>query len=332
MSERASVFEGVQIGVETSPGTGGTADLIMEAFGWLPSKQGKVETFRPEGMKYTTISSTGKQHTKWKIDGILDYVNVLYLLRGLMHMEADPVQQGATTAYLWTFTSQTSDADENVTYQIERGSSVKAARYAYNLVTGLGFSFGAEDAMVKLSGEAIGQKPTRGITMTTPTTGVAAVPALPGHFVVKYATTKAGLSGASAMTRLLALEWGNKAKSNPVFNISASPSYVAHAEIAPALDGSLTVEADTEGEAIETYAEAATPLWLNIKATGGLIATPYYYYIDITMPFVAKTLGDASDSNGVWALKFGIDGRHDAVDGKAIEIKVMSIDVAALHV
>lgn len=332
MSERASVFEGVQIGVETSPGTGGTASLIMEAFGLTPKKAGKVDLFRPEGLKYPTIASVGKQHTEWKIDGIWDYLNILYLLRGLLHMEADPVQQGVTTAYLWTFVSNSSDVDADVTFLVERGSSVKAASYPYFVPTGLGLSFGAADSTVKLSGDGISHKPTRGITLESPTTGVpAAGPVLPGQWVAKYATTKAGLSGASAMTRLLQLEWGLKNKVGPVFAINADASYTAHVETEPSLDGSLTVEADTEGETLEGYAEAATPLWVNLKATGGLIATPHYYYIDITMPMVFSNIGDASDSDGVWALKFGMAGRHDAADGKALEIKVMSTDVAALH-
>lgn len=333
MTERASVFEGVQIGVETSPGTGGTANLIMEAFGLTPKKAGKVDLFRPEGLKYPTIASVGKQHVEWKIDGIWDYNNILYLLRGLMHMEADPVQQGVTTAYLWTFISNSSDVDEGVSFRLERGSSVKASSYAYFVPTGLGLAFGAADSTVKLSGDGISQKGTRGITLATPTTGVpAAGPVLPGQWVAKYATTKTGLAGASAMTRLLQLEWGLKNKVGPVFAINADASYTAHVETAPTLDGSMTVEADTEGEALEAYAEAATELWVNLKATGAVISGAYSYYIDITMPMVFSTIGEASDSDGVWALKFGMAGRHDATDGKAIEVKVMSTDVAALHV
>lgn len=332
MTERASVFEGVQIGVETSPGTGGTANLIMEAFGLTPKKAGKVDLFRPEGLKYPTIASVGKQHTEWKIDGIWDYSNILYLLRGLLHMAADPAKQGETSAYLWTFTSQSSGPDNSMTFKIERGSSVKAASYQYFVPTGLGLAFGATDSTVKLSGDGISQKPTRGITLATPTTGVpASGPVLPGQWVVKVATTKAGLAGASAMTRLLQLEWGLKSKVGPVFAINADASYTAHVETVPSLDGSMTVEADTEGETLETYAEAATVLWVNMKATGALIETPYYRYIDITMPMVFSNIGDASDSEGVWALKFGMAGRHDATDGKAIEVKVMSADIAALH-
>lgn len=332
MTERATVFEGAQIGVETSPGSGGTANLIMEAFGLTPSKQGKVDVFRPEGMKFGTIASVGKMHAEWKVDGVLDYVNVLYLLRGLMQMTANPAQQGGTTAYLYTFTSKTSDADNCKTFRIERGSSVAAARYLYGVITGLGFAFGATDSTVKLSGTAISQKGTRGITLATPTSGVAAVPALPGQFIMKYATTKAGLAGASALTRLLNLEWGLTNKASPVFNIAADASYVAHVETPPDLTASITVEADTAGEAIEALAEEATPLWIEMTATGGVIASSYHYYIDIIMPIFFTTLGDASDSDGVWALKFGINGRHDGTDGKAIEVKVMSTDIAGLHV
>ena len=332
MSERATVFEGAQIGVETSPGSGGTANLIMEAFGLTPSKQGKVDVFRPEGMKFGTIASVGKIHAEWKVDGVLDYVNVLYLLRGLMQMTANPAQQGATTAYLWTFTSKTSDADNCKTYRIERGSSVAAARYLYGVITGLGFAFGAQDSTVKLTGAAVSQKAARGITLATPTTGVAAVPTLPGHFAMKYATAKGDLGAASALTRLFNLEWGLTNKASPVFNIGTAASYVAHVEVPPDLTGSITVAADTVGETLEGHAEAATPLWVQITATGGVIAGAYNYGITITMPVYLVTLGEASDADGVWALKFGLQGRHDGSDGKAIEVAVMSKDIAGLHV
>ena len=329
MTERASVFELVQLQIEATPGGGSAADRVLEAVGWLPAKQGKADAFRPEGMKFGTIASVGKMHAEWKLEGLLDYVNILYLLRSLLHMAADPeLVTDATISYDWTFTSQPADADNGITFFIERGSSVKASTYAYCQISGIGFSFGARDSTVKLSGAAISQKGTRGASLTASPDWIAAEPAFPEHCVVKIGTSK---GGGSALTRLFKLEWGFNGKYGPVFNIGADASFVATVELAPDLNGSVTVEADTAGEALEGYAEAATPLWIEIKFTGPEIETGYNYTITITMPIFLVTLGDASDVDGVWGLKFGLQGRYDSAEATALEVVVRSTDEEDLH-
>ena len=329
MTERATVFELAQIGLEATPGEGSAADRVLAGVGWLPTKQGKVDAFRPEGMKFGTVASVGKLHAEWKLEGILDYVNFLYLLRSLLYMEADPeLVEDATNAYDWTFGSQPAAPDNGITFFVERGSSVKASTYAYCQITGLGFSFGAQDSTVKLTGAAISQKATRGQSLTASPDWIEAEPALPEHCTVKIGTTK---GGGSALTRLFNLEWGFTGKYGPVFNIGAAASYVATVELAPDLNGSITVAADTVGETLEGHAEAATPLWIEIKFTGPEIETGFHYTITITMPIYLVTLGDASDVDGVWGLKFGLQGRYDTAEATALEVVVRSTDEADLH-
>ena len=332
MAERASVFESVNIGVEAvgTPGVEVDANRKMEAWSIVPSRAGAIDPFRPDGTKFISLVTVGKEHTEAKIEGILDYANLVYLLAGLVQYAGLPADNGGTpNAYTWTFVPDTDGPDTVKTYTVEKGSSVRAHQFEYGQVTGLEFSFNANDSAIGLSGDMIGNELRDGITLTTTPTLIEAVPVLPEHCAVKLAATQAGLAGAAELTRLLNLNWHYTGKYGLLNNISTEDSFVATVELPGELGGTFMVEADTTGMGFLTQARAGTLYWIDITFTGATISAGATYLIQIQMPIYLTNLGDLSDSDGVVAAEWAYQATHDVTWTKALDISVVN-EVSAL--
>jgi len=328
MTERATVFEAVQIGVEATPGTDVAANKAMEAWSVSPTRQGNISPFRPLGSKFNTLVTVGKEHTEAGIEGVLDYSNIVYLLASLVSYST-PVTAGTAgtpNAYAWTFQPDTDGPDTVKTYTVEQGSSVRAHQFTYGQVTGLTFSFTNNAESVDLGGTFIGQELEDDITMTATPTTVTAVPVMPKQVCVYIDSTSAGL-GTTKLTRLLALDFNFTGKYGPVFTIDCEEtSFSATVETAPELGGTMTLEADANGMTYLTGARAGTKYWMRIEATysstdlnGG---TDYTFRIDA--PIRLTSLGDLSDSDGVVAVQYAFTGVHDGDWGKAVQFYVIN--------
>lgn len=322
MAERASVFEFVQWGVESTAGTEVNADKVLEAISLTANREGNVDTFRPAGSKFPTLVTVGKEHTVAELDGILDYNCIVYPLAGLVSYSS-PSQIGTLSAYTWTFTPSTSGPDTVKTYTVEKGSSVRAEQFEYGQVTGLSFSYSAKDSQITLSGNMIGNELRDGITKTSSPTTIAAVPVHPDQCEVRIATTQAGVSGATALSRLLSFEWRYEDKYGPLFVAGTDDSFVATVEQEANLGGTFVVEADSEGMAYLANVQAGDQLWLEFLATGAAIGT-VNYKINFTMPIVLSALPPLSDGDGVVAAEYEFTAVHDATWGKALQITVVN--------
>jgi hypothetical protein len=160
--------------------------------------------------------------------------------------------------------------------------------------------------------------------MTSTPTTVSAVPCHPKQCTVKTASTQAGLSGASALTRVLNVEWHYNDKYAPVFVVNTDDSFTALVEQAADLGGSLTLEADSTGMGYLATAQAGTQLWIEIKFTGALIEATHYYGITIQMPVHLINRGNIEDQDGVVAVTYDFGAVHDGSWGKALSLTVMN--------
>ena len=174
MAERSTITQVTQIGVETEAGTAVAARKLLQALSIEPAIKADVRTFRPIGGKYTTIAALGKEWVEAKISGeVACYNHLAYLLAGILN-KPTPVKQGATVAYLWTFTPAQTAADTIATFTVEQGSSARAGSFAYGLISSLGLSFSREK--IAVSGTMLGQAYKDGITMTATPTAIAVKP------------------------------------------------------------------------------------------------------------------------------------------------------------
>lgn len=320
MTERATVFEAIQIGLETTPGTEVNAGKRLEAYSINAQRQGNIDAFRPEGLKFPTLATVGKEHTTASVDGILDYTNVVYPLAGLLaYGTANIVQQGTTSAYKWTFAVNAAAPDTVATYTVEKGSSVRAEQFEYGTFTGFGFSFNAADSQVAVNGEMIGSQLRDGITMTASPTTIDAIPASPKHATIKIAATEAGLSGASALTRVLGAEFSYTGKAGPVYTVGTADSFVATVEQAGEASGTLTLAANSDGMGYLTDVRAGTQKWLEIEFTGANISGAYDYQQTWTMPVQFTAYPPLEDQDGVVAVRYGY---HTVAAGTASPLRV----------
>lgn len=321
MAERASVFEAVNIGLESVPGTEVDASKRLEAISIVANREGAIEPFRPAGSKFNVLVTQGKEHTTASVEGILDYANIVYALAGLIaYGTANIAQVGSLSAYDWTFTPDTDGPDTVATYTIEQGSSVRAQQFEYGQFTGFGFSFNATDSQIAISGEIIGTQLRDGITMTVSPSTVEAVPVHPNDVTVRIATTQAAVGTATPLTRVLGMEWNYTGKFGPVFTVGTENSFVATVEQAAEVGGTLTLEADAAGMAYYDEAQDGDLLWMEIEANGSAIAGTANYSLNITMPIYLTTLPSLSDSDGVVAVQYGYTAAHDATWGKALSV------------
>lgn len=323
MGEKASVFQTVQIGKETTPGTPVAANKKLLAMSIVPAVKTEGDTFRALGNKYASFAVINKEWSESKLEGKLTYNEILYALASLIS-EPTPVQQGGTAAYKWTFTSNTSAEDAGKTFTVEQGDANSAWRAAGVKVSGLEFTFKRDE--VSLSGSAIGQPIETGITMTSAPTSMTSKPVLPAHLALYMADTQGGLASASAISRGFSLTWNLTDKNALAWPIGQSPVLI---ESEPKLEATLSLATDTTGLGLITTMRSGDTKWFRVKAEGATIASPYKYTFQIDFPGQISEVGEFSDEDGLYLVEYTLTGIHDATWGKSFQIDVIA-DVSSI--
>lgn len=77
--ERAEVYEGSQIGIETTPGTAVPANRRLLGTSMTLSDMNVIEPYTPQGNKFVTTAQIGKGWSEVAISGILNFNDLIYL-------------------------------------------------------------------------------------------------------------------------------------------------------------------------------------------------------------------------------------------------------------
>ncbi len=321
MSERTTITQVTQIGVEVTPGTAVPADVLLQAISIEPSIQAEVQTYRPAGGKFVTMGALGKEWTEASISGPAAYTDLTYLLASILSY-ATPVQQGQSTAYLWTFSPAHQAEDTVKTYTVEHGSSVRAGSFAHGIVTELGLSFSRES--VEVSGSMLGQRYQDGITMTSTPTAVPLQPVLPTEVSVYIDPTAAAL-GTTQLERAFQAEWKIGNRFAPLWPLNASiSSFATTVETAPEATLALTVEADAAGMGPLSAMRTGTKQFIRIEAVGPVIAEAYPWKLTLDMCGLVSEVGEFSDEDGVYAVQWTFAAAYDATWGKALSVTLQN--------
>ncbi len=323
MTEKSSVFQTVQIGVETTPGVAVAADKKLVAVSLLPAVKSEADSFKPLGMKYPSFVTLNKEWSEAKVEGKLTYNEILYLLASLLS-EPTPAQQGVTAAYLWTFVSNSSGSDEGISLTVEQGDASTAWKAAGVRINGLELKFSREE--VSLGGSAIGGPLTTGIALTEDPDSLTPKPVLPAQVKLYMASTQAGLAAASAVDRGFSIEWNLTDKFQLAWPIGQDPIIV---ETSPKLESKLQLATDSVGLGLIDSMRSGTTLWFRIKAIGETIASTYKHTFQLDFPAQVKEVGEFSDEDGLYMAEFTLEGIHDSDWGKAFQIDVTT-DVSTL--
>ena len=321
MPERASIFQVCQIGVEVTPGTGVAANKLLRSISIDPGVQSDVSLFRATGNKFPSVGSLNKEWIQAKLSGALTYTEIIYVLSSIMSYAA-PVQQGATTAYKWTHTIDTDGPDTVKTFTVEQGSSVRAHKFDYGLVTALELMFSRSG--IEVGGQMIGQTFTDGGAMTGGPSEIALVPVMPPQVNIQLATTAAGLAAATPLNRVISAGWSLSDRFGPLWALlrSAGYSFPATVETEPKQQIKLTVQADSEGMAFLTDLRDQDTGFIRIDAVGATIDAPYTYQFILDMAYKVGGLSEFKDEDGVFAVEWTLDAVHDATWGKSCQVEV----------
>lgn len=319
MTDRASIFEGAQIGMESVPGGSVAATKRLGALSIEPSIKANVKTFKAGGNKFATLASLGQEWMEASLKGQLTYNELIYPLTGLFNAVVSGSSLG-NGAYKWNFGSSASSANSPKTMTIEQGSSVRAARFAYGLVTGMTITFNRNEA--GLSGDMIGQAIADNVSMSAGATMIDLVPVHAKEISVYMDDTAAGLGG-TLLTRLLSGSWGYTDAYAPLWTVNAAEaSFAAHVEKEPKLAMKLKMEADAQGMGLLTTMRNGAKKFIRIEAIGSLIGGSNYYKLTIDTCGLVSGIGKFEDADGVFAVEFDFDGAYDGTWTKSMDINV----------
>jgi hypothetical protein len=321
VAERASVFEGIQVGVETTSGTGVAAGKKLQSMSIDPQADVTVDMFRPSGNKYATVAASGKDLVSAQVKGKVTYTEIVYPLSSLLGA-ATITGPNTDGAYTWAFNPASQSADAFKTFTVERGSAVHAEKWTYGLFSSLGLKLNRET--VDLTGAMVGQALTDGITMTASPSALTLVPVLGKQISVFVDTTAAGL-GTTQLGRVLQLEVSLGDKYEPLWVLdNTQSSFVATVEKAPNATSKLMVEADAAGMALLADVRAGNTKFVSIVATGPLIAGATNYSITLNLALKLSKPDPFADDDGVYAIGFNGQVAHDPTWTKALSCTVVT--------
>jgi hypothetical protein len=323
MPEVATVTRVVQVGVESTPGTSVAANKRLRSITLEPGIQTELNPLRATGGKFPIAAALGKEWIEADIGGYLTYTEIVYLLSSVL-VSATPTQISPPTgtAYRWTFTPSHTSEDSIKTFTVENGSSVRAMKWTYGLVSELGITFNRES--IELGGTLLGQNLQDGITLTASPTLVDVVPVVPSQVSVYLDTTASGI-GTTQLLRVLTAEFSISDRFSPVWTIDANKqSFAAHVETQLSATLDLTLEADAQGMALLSAMRNGDKRFIRIKAVGPNIETGNDYTFQLDLCGLVTGVDNFSDEDGVYAIKWTFSATHDSTFGKALEVQVVN--------
>jgi hypothetical protein len=320
MTERATVHQAVQIGVQT--GTSAVAATRrLGATSIELALKAEIQTFRPGGSKYATTTAKGKEWSEGKITGLPDYNELAYLL-GASFGNADVVTTDGIST--WDFGSHSHAPDTVVRLTVEAGSPVRAHRAASVVVPDLTLKFSRPGGTQEVSGTVRGQALTDDVVMSSSAEALELAPITAEH-VTCYLDATAGSIGTTPLNRLFSVEVAHTGRFTPVWALKSSEqSYVADVESAPELSVKITLEADAQGMSLLATLRAGATRYFRLRA-----ADAEGRSLSIDLPVRVTGVSDFSDQDGVFAIEFTLTAIVDPVTGVANSIVLVN-DLPAL--
>jgi len=321
MTERASVFQTVQIGVETEYGGEVDADVKLPAVGFEVGAETEIKTYRGAGYKHPSVAALTKEWVSVAISGPITYNEIVYLLSSVLDAAGIVDNTGTTGEATWTFAPDPDGADAPESFTIEQGGGGRAHLMTGALVTGLTMSFNQDG--VELGGNVTAKALEDGITMTATPTELDLVPVTRPQIAVTLDDTWATL-GTTPLTRVLSAEWGITDRYRPMWAFTGDADFAATVETVPTLEVKLMVEADAAGMALLTTMRGNSTKFLRIEATGPVIDGAITYKLTIDTAVKVIDVEPFSDEDGVYAIEWTFQGFLDTTSGKVTEVVVVN--------
>jgi hypothetical protein len=245
--ERASVFQTVKVAPETTPGTAMTTGFKkLTALGFTPTINPTINSFKPAGQKYTTVTTLNKEDSTWAIDGVPTFTEIVYPLSSVL-TEAEITAAGGNTSAAsgarvmgadgthWFFKPSAGDADSPKSYTIFKGSVVGAERATYLRIGDFTLTYNRNDTTLGGSGMA------RALEASAIDTSIH----MPGNEIVQVAVNATG--GTYTLT------FGGATTGNIDFDATETEVLTALEALSTIPTGSLRVEQTVAASPAFTY-------------------------------------------------------------------------------
>jgi hypothetical protein len=247
---------------------------------------------------------------------------------------ASQVLDGATptTAYSWTFVSNTFGDDSPKTFTVEQGSSFRAHRAANCILKEYTVKWSREE--ITLDGSWLAKAIEDGVTLTSSPTQLPQIPVKPADLSVYIDATSSTDLGTTKMTRVLKGEFSIADRYDPLWVVDAAqPSFVDTVEGEPKVTMKITQMADAAAMANLTRMRNGQTVWIRLEGVGPTIYTPgsgpvISHRMTIDMAAQVMDIDKFSDEDGVFAINWTFGAVHDPVYGKAFSVKVITTTTA----
>jgi hypothetical protein len=327
LPEVATIANGVQIGAETTPGTGVAAGKLLNYLSLEPGINIGFNRFRPMGSKVAGAITPNQDYTEWSVSGQGTYSELVYPFCSVLNNVSPSTVD--TSARLWTFEPAARSEDTVKTYTVEAGSATRAQKASYVLFNGIEVTFNRSDG-ITLGGSAIGQQIQDNITLTATPTAIEDKPILPTHLDIYVDSTSAGL-GTTKLTRDFNAVFRVQDRFGPIWPINSTlASFGAHVETEPTVQIELTVAADTQGMGFLTNARAGETRYIRLQAVapgasyGFAGATTATYQLHIDMAGKISAINAFDDNEGVKVLTYTFDAVYDATWAKYLSVRIQN--------
>lgn len=332
MPEVSSLFTGVQIGAETTPGTSVAASKQLNYLNIQPSIGLEMNRFRPMGQRVASAITPGKDYTPLSVSGAGTYSEFIYPFSSLFGTVTPTTVD--TTAKLWTWTPPgRTEMTSPKTFTIETGSATRAQKATYGMFAGLELTFNRTDGVTVTGGDGFAQALADNITLTATPSSLEDKPILPTHLDV-YLDPTSGAIGTTKLTRDFNAVWRYTDGRVPVWPINSTlSSFGADVETEPTSQMTIRVAADSQGMGLlATYARTGAPAYLRFAAIApaaygfaGATTAPYQLLIDMAGKVSAvDNFGD--DEEGVKVVEYTFDSYYDTAwaSGQFLKIQYQS--------
>lgn len=325
MVVNASVFNQVQFGVETVPGTPVAANKLLTSTGIDLRPQGESQVFAPPGSKFDTLVAPNKLWATGAISGIPTYYELAYILSTLFQGSV-VTAAGVST---WTFVSNQRQPDTVKTLTIQQGSNV--AGQGDQVSAGLATSFSIvvdRNAGITQGGEFMARAFETGITLTASPTGLLQIPLLAKDANVYLDRTDATDLGTTQLPDSFHVEFAcaNKAGTKWALDRALGLTYAAPVELKPNFASRFSHEKNADGMSFMDDFQTGATAWLRIEIISevviGATVTPHSLTIDIAVS-VERPEG-FPDVGGVKAVEYTLRGIYDPVWGHLFRIVLVN--------
>lgn len=327
MATRSTVTQVCQVGVESTSGTAVAASKLLQSLSFMLAADPTTKQFRPAGLKFPTVSALGKDVCGLKMEGQPTYDEMIYAWSMALTAGVVTTPGGGTTSRDWTITPSTTVPDSPKSLTVEQGSSVRAHRAAYALLTGLTVDFAKGREEISCSGDGFAQALEDGVTLTATPATIPLIPMLAKDTSFYLDATAAGLGGTKVKPIGATFSLSNRFAQKWLYD-AAVASYTEHYEVVPTAEWKVTFEADATGMAPLPLLRAGTTRFLRAETVGPIIegAIPYRQRIDCALQW--SQTGEFSDEDGIYAVEWTGTIVHDATYAKAMQVVVTNTRTA----